>query len=298
MNPAHEHNAETAKRLYLAKSTPADDRADWLSALRDARQLVADALRVSNFLFDIELSLTINAQHCLVFRHMVAPPKSQDQFKLLCPAYSKSCENKGSGLKARVAQEVATLIIERMDPSIGKWLRHKRPPQRREIEEVFHRVSPIIAAQMAATARRNRLAFEQESAVMSLLIANGWTKLPSRLIDTRAQVNEKHFMHKTRFATSTVAHQEVDIACGLAGTFVLAMECKVTNDETNSVKRINDVLKKHSAWKSHWGSFVETAALLEGVIAPKDVQRLEDNGVRIFWSHDLNEFSSWLSTRL
>jgi hypothetical protein len=79
---------------------------------------------------------------------------------------------------------------------------------------------------MAATARRNRLAFEQESAVMSLLIANGWTKLPSRLIDTRAQVNEKHFMHKTRFATSTVAHQEVDIACGLAGTFLLHLPGK------------------------------------------------------------------------
>ena len=50
-------------------------------------------------------------------------------------------------------------------------------------------------------------------------------------------------MHKTRFAAKT-RPQEVDIACGLQGTFVLAIECKVTNDETNSVKRINDVLKR------------------------------------------------------
>ncbi len=115
------------------------------------------------------------------------------------------------------------------------------------------------------------------------------------MIDTRAAVPEKCFMHKTRFATATTTSQEVDIACGLAGSYVLAMECKVTNDETNSVKRINDVLKKAAAWKNHWGSFVRTAALLQGVIAPKDVQRLSDAGVLVFWSHDLLQFETWLA---
>ena len=104
-------------------------------------------------------------------------------------------------------------------------------------------------------------------------------------------------MHKTRFATKT-RPQEVDVACGLKGTFVLAMECKVTNDETNSVKRVNDVLKKATAWHDHWGSFVRTAAVLEGVVAPKDVQRLTDAKVEVFWSHDLEEFRKWLSAAL
>ncbi len=75
------------------------------------------------------------------------------------------------------------------------------------------------------------------------------------------------------------------------------MECKVTNDETNSVKRINDVLKKATAWDDHWGSFVRTAALLEGVVAPKDVQRLTDANVLVFWSHDLDAFRAWLKTQ-
>ena len=105
-------------------------------------------------------------------------------------------------------------------------------------------------------------------------------------------------MKKTRFATATTAHQEVDIACGLRGSYVLAMECKVTNDETNSVKRINDVLKKATAWKHHWGSFIVTAALLQGVIAPKDVQRLTDAGVEVFWSHDLEAFARWLAQKM
>src|SRR5207244_611270 len=103
--------------------------------------------------------------------------------------------------------------------------------------------STLMAMQKMATARRSRLSIEQEYAVEVLLEANGWTKLPSKLIDERAAVPPKSFMRKTRFATATTAHQEVDIACGLTGSYVLAMECKVTNDETNSVKRINDVLK-------------------------------------------------------
>jgi len=133
---------------------------------------------------------------------------------------------------------------------------------------------------------------------VDLLLGKGWTKLPSSLIDTRAAVSSKHFMHKTRFATKTTAPQEVDIACGLKGSYVMAMECKVTNDETNSVKRMNDIIKKATAWKEHWGSFVETAALLQGVIAAKDVQRLTDNGITVFWSHELGKFSDWLDSRL
>ncbi|CAM3324289.1 hypothetical protein SPAN111604_15195 [Sphingomonas antarctica] len=85
------------------------------------------------------------------------------------------------------------------------------------------------------------------------------------------------------------------MACGLGGTVILAMECKVTNDETNSVKRINDVLKKASAWKEHWGRFVKPAALLQGVIKFGDVQRLIDAGVEVFWSHRLDLFTAWIA---
>ena len=104
-------------------------------------------------------------------------------------------------------------------------------------------------------------------------------------------------MYKTRYATATTTAQEVDIALGLRNTVVLAMECKVSNDETNSVKRVNDVLKKATAWKDHWGNFVKTAALLQGVIAPKDVDRLIDGGVEVFWSHDLATFEAWIDSR-
>jgi len=271
---------------------------DWRFKLREARRIVAAALRASNYLYDVPRALEENAGHMRVFRHLMAPPTSQDQFKLLCSDWSKASENNSRPLTRKKALKISNVFLQWRDPAIGYWLKDARQPTRSEVRSTLLRVAPLIANQDLATWKRNQLASLQEQAVVDLLLAKGWTKLPSKLIDTRAAVLPKNFMHKTRFATKTTSPQEVDIACGLKGSYVTAMECKVTNDETNSVKRINDIIKKATAWQAHWGSFVVTAALLQGVVKPKDVQRLADNGIAVFWSHDLEAFSEWLDARI
>jgi hypothetical protein len=290
----HAAHAATARRLYLENRLPAEDAEDWRAAIMAARRIIAEALRASNFLENVSDALQSSGAHTLAFRHFFAPPISQDQFRLLCPTWSKGSEKKGTPLSPDTAAAVANTVSAWRDHRLTRWLDSGRRPASVEIRRVLAALAPLIAAQMVATMKRNRLAARQENAVITLLEEKGWTKLPSALIDTRAAVPQRHFMHKTRFATATSAPQEVDIACGLPETVVLAMECKVTNDETNSVKRINDVLKKAAAWRTHWGSFVKTAALLEGVIAAKDVERLIDSNVVVFWSHELETFSAWL----
>ena len=293
----HAAHAAEAKRLYQEARDPAEGAADWKLALREARHVLAKALRASSYLLDVGAALQESGGHMLALRHFLAPPISQDQFKLLCPDWPKTSERSGSPVAAVPARAVAEAFGHWRDRYLTRWLGAGRRPTRTELREVLLALSPLIAAQTFATTRRNRLAAKQEQAVTKLLEAKGWTRLPSSLIDRRAAVPEKHFMHKTRFATATSAPQEVDVACGLRDTVVLAMECKVTNDETNSVKRVNDVLKKAEAWKTHWGSFVVTAALLEGVIAAKDVERLVDAKVQVFWSHNLDVFSDWLDSQ-
>ena len=298
LKAVHSAHAAEAKRLYLEARDASEGSEDWRLALREARLVLWKALRASDYLRDVAGALQESGSHMLAFRHFLAPPISQDQFKLLCSAWSKGSEKSGSSVNMDTSGIVAATFDEWRDRSLTQWLDEVRKPTDREIREVLLALSPLIAAQTVATTKRNRLAAKQEQAVVTLLEEKRWTKLPSSLIDTRAAVPERHFMHKTRFATASVTPQEVDIACGLKNTIVLAMECKVTNDETNSVKRINDVLKKAEAWKSHYGNFVVTAALLEGVIAAKDVNRLIDQKVYVFWSHDLNSFSSWLDEQV
>lgn len=296
VDPIHLKNCEIAKERYIASRNARSGLNDWHTKLRDARRMIAKALRASDYLRDIAGALAVNAGHMRTFRHLMAPPISQDQFILLCSDWSKGAENGGKAISASRATAASAIVHEWIDPGICGWLSSGRKPTLAEIRVVFLRTAPLIAHQDLATWKRNQIANQQEQEVIKLLDSKGWTKLPSKLIDKRATIPPRHFMHKTRFATNTTTPQEVDIACGLKDTYVAAMECKVTNDTTNSVKRVNDVVKKASAWKEQWGRFVVTAALLQGVISPKDVQRLTDNDVLVFWSHDLATFGDWLDT--
>lgn len=290
----HVLNAAKAEALYLDNMKPAEAKADWLFAMREAREFAKDALRASSYLRNIAGALKSSGTHALIFRQILSPPLSQDQFRLICKSYSKSKEKKGGQISANVAGDIAAVIHERMDYSLAPWLNAGRTPTREDVTLFLKVVSTMLAQQRIQTARRNRLARIQETAVIDLLLGSGWTQLSGSTIDERGQVATQCFMHKARFTTATTAAQEVDIACGLKRSRVLAMECKVTNDRTNSVKRINDVIKKSSAWKTQYGKFLTTAALLQGVIAPKDVQRLTDNEIEVFWSHDLTALSDWL----
>lgn len=291
----HEQLRAEARKLYEGGLIPEDRALDWRQALLESRLLIIAALRASDCLIDIDGALAKSGCHMLVFRHFMAPPTSQDQFKLICPRWPKTSEKSKASVKADVATVVSDSLNSWLSPYLAPWIVEGRRPRRREIEKLLTAVAPLMASQRVATARRNRLAARQEQDLISRLEKLGWTRRKSKLIDQQAPLKTKEFMHKARFASGIAGRAEVDIALGLLDTVVLAMECKVTNDETNSVKRINDVLKKADAWKDHWGNFVRPAALLEGVVKMSDIRRLLDKNIEVFWSHRLDLFEAWLA---
>jgi hypothetical protein len=288
---------EVAARLYAASMSAPTMAASWKQATGAARLAVGRLLRQSRYLTDVEAALRINAGHGLALRQMLAPPLSQDQFAIVCPAYNKGAENGQRPLSADRCRGVAEAFLAWRDRGLTRWLTEDRRPTAAEVRRLIQAVTPLLAGQLHLTAKRTQSSTLQEEAVVSLLAAKGWERLPSRVVDERATLGARQFMKKTRYATET-RPQEVDIACGLGATMVLAMECKVSNDVTNSVKRINDVLKKATAWRGHWGTFVKPAALLQGMVAYKDVERLTHAGVNVFWSHDLPRFERWLDDHM
>ncbi|MBX3592928.1 XamI family restriction endonuclease [Sphingomonas sp.] len=290
----HAEFCAEARGHYLADRNAASDAEDWKTALWFARRAIVAFLRTSNFLGDVSGALVQSGIHTLALRHFLAPPISQDQFRLICPGWPKGTEKTGKGLKPAIADAVAAIFNERRSRRMTPWIDRGRPPELRELFATISAVAPLIASQQVSTTSRQRLAALQEGAVIAVLEERRWTKLQSGIVSTGGQIPAMSFMHKTRFASGPNEAQEVDIACGLGGTVVLAMECKVTNDETNSVKRVNDVLKKAAAWKHHWGTFVRPAAVLQGVIKFQDVQRLLDAGVEVFWAHRLDLFAEWI----
>lgn len=286
-------DAKVAEALYVEALTSSSAAQDWYDATRLSRKMVFSALRATAYLTNIATALAKDGRHAAVLRQMAGPPISQDQFALLCPVYNKQTEKPGRRMTGDAATNVATTLLRMRDRRLTRWLDANRKPSTAEIRAVVHTITPLMSKQTVETLRRNRLSAAQERAVIDLLQAAGWNKITSGIVEQSSTLPIKHFMQKTRFATKT-RPQEVDIAFGLGKSVVLAMECKVTNDRTNSVKRVNDILKKATAWQDHWGSFVRTAAVLQGVIADRDVARLTAANVIVFWSHDLKAFAKWL----
>jgi XamI restriction endonuclease len=289
---------QQSRDAYIASRNPVEGAKDWRKSLYEARRLIANTLRSSDYLRDISAALQRDGGHALVLRHLVAPPISQDQFKLICPSYSKATENARRPVAKANADLIAAVVSDWLSKRLVPWLSKDRQPSRRELTSTLEAISPLIAWQRIATAQRTKLSRQQEQAVVGKLEAMAWTKVASTVITQGASLPPRSFMHKALFASGIGQNQEVDIACGLTSTFVVAMECKVTNDETNSVKRINDVLKKANAWKDHWGNFIRTAALLQGVVKFSDVERLLDANIDVFWSHRLDLFAEWLEAQM
>ena len=268
--------------------------AEWRRVCRLVRRRVLKSLIETNYLRDLPASLTKTGAHLLVLRHLFAPPISQDQLKLILPSYPKGAEKQATKLSVAAAHAFATAFAARRDPTLTPWLTTNADPTRRQIRKLLHTLTPMISSQIFNTERRSRLAEEQEASVDALLSAKGWTKIRSQTVSNPVDLGAKRYMRKTRCKSSKTATKEVDIACGVTADLIIAMECKVSNDATNSVKRVSDVMDKTKAWKEQWGGFIQTAALLQGVVAYKDVARLLNSDVLVFWSHDLQPLSDWL----
>lgn len=292
----HMEASEKAVRIYVAEMAPGPLAAEWKQVCRSVRKEILRTLIETQGLRDLQGSLTRTGRHLLVLRHLFAPPISQDQLKLIVPSYPKGAEKRDSRLSSKAADEFAGAFAARRDKGLTAWLTTNSNPNRRQVKRLLDTLTPMISSQIFNTVRRNRLSNEQEMAVVGLLEGKGWTRSPSTTVNNTADLPPLHFMRKTRCRTRT-ATKEVDIACGVSPSLLLAMECKVSNDATNSVKRVGDVMDKTKAWNDQWGGFIQTAALLQGVVAMKDVKRLLDSDVLVFWSHDLQPLADWLDSR-
>ena len=292
----HQEAADKAVQIYISGMAPDPLASEWRQVCRTVRKEILQTLVETQGLRDLEGSLTKTGSHLRVLRHLFAPPISQDQLKLILPSYPKGAEKTASALTQQAAKDFASAFAARRDKRLTTWLATNANPNRRQVKRLLDTLTPMISSQIFNTVRRNRLSDDQERAVVALLEAKGWARSSSHTVNNPADLPPQHFMRKTRCKTRT-ATKEVDIACGVNPSLIMAMECKVSNDATNSVKRVSDVMDKTKAWNDNWGGFIQTAALLQGVIAYKDVARLLDSDVLVFWSHDLKPLADWLDSK-
>lgn len=290
----HLDQSKSAMDIYVSGMAPEPLAREWRQVTRAVRKEILRTIIDTNGLRDVYGTLINTGRHLLVLRHLFAPPISQDQLKLIAPLYPKGAEKKGSRLTKAAAKQFSDEFLNRRDKFLTSWLTTNSKPTRAQLKRLLDTVTPMISSQIFNTVRRNRLSDEQELAVEKALQAAGWSRVSSTTLESPGDIMPDSYMRKARCRSSKTATKEVDIACGINAKLIMAMECKVSNDGTNSVKRVNDVMDKVKSWNDTWASFIQTAALLQGVVLYKDVARMLSNDVEVFWSHDLDRLVEWL----
>lgn len=227
-------------------------------------------------------------------RYLAGPPISNDDLKVIADVESIAPGVlKKSPAELRKVFDVISRVI---DPHRFPWIEAGESPTQQQREAALLASSVLLAAQRIATERRNDGKKAQEDKVKSYLVSLGFSEVPAQTINTIVKGPQA-----MQFCSECqLGERKADVVVRLHDTRLLAIECKVSNSATNSVKRLNnDAAVKAKYWIQQFGSSqVVPSAVLAGVFKVLNLTQAQNNGLSVFWSHDLEKLGSFIeSTR-
>jgi hypothetical protein len=265
-----ELSAEAAASAQLFRAERLADADAWSShveaALRKFRSLFQKLdILVPKAIGDEALAQAYGARLGEAIRYLAGPPISDDDLRVIADVESLA---PGALVKDKRALRKVFEVVERViDPYRFPWVRRGAAPTPEQLAAALTASAVLLAAQRIATERRN----EGKDAQASQFCAE-----------------------------CLLGERKADVVLRLHDTRLMAIECKVSNSATNSVKRLNnDAAAKAEYWLKVFGtSQVVPAAMLAGVFKVRNLEQAQQRGLALFWSHDLVRLSAFVeSTR-
>lgn len=226
------------------------------------------------------------------FRYLPGPPISKDDLKEIAET-SLSRKSMKNPVNARA---VVKTVLAGLDRRRFPWVSEGREPTAVEREASIIASASLIASQLRATERRNEGKALQEASVFAALEGTGFKRVPARKINTLVDApGPGQFCSE-----ALLGGRKADVIIRLWDQRVLAIECKVSNSSTNSIKRLNnDAAAKAQHWTRQFGTEqLIPSATLSGVFKLGNLTDAQKSGLTLFWAHDLGTMTTWIeSTR-
>ncbi|HEY3536659.1 MAG TPA: XamI family restriction endonuclease [Trinickia sp.] len=225
-------------------------------------------------------------------RYLAGPPISDDDLQVIADVDSIA---PGVLTKNPEALREVFGVIERViDPHRFPWVKAGISPTESQREAALLASSVLLAAQRIATERRNEGKDNQEGKVKDYLRSLGFAEVSTVPISTIVKGPQA-----MQFcAECQLGDRKADVVVRLHDTRLLAIECKVSNSATNSVKRVNnDAAAKAEYWIKQFGTAqVVPAAALAGVFKVRNLEQAQTRGLSLFWSHDLDKLGEFIES--
>jgi len=266
---------------------------DYLEAFDDYQGSIEELLEATVDLTDLDTSAldVLTDQKLLdAFRYLGGPPISHDDLKTVADAASlhPTKLREDPGMVGRIVRVVLMGIDRRRFP----WVLENREPNEAERNAAVLASAALMAAQRAATKRRNEGKKGQEGRVEAVLSGGGLVKVAKRTVATSAQAPSPGEL----CGESLLGNRKADFILRLWDHRIMPIECKVSNSATNSVKRLNnDAVVKAVMWREDFGvTQVVPAAVLSGVYKLHNLEEAQSRGLTLFWAHELESLLDWI----
>lgn len=225
-------------------------------------------------------------------RYLTAPPISKDDLNtVMCRSVNGTAIRVDQGF----ADALMELIRQTIDPKRFPWIAAGATPTAEELHVAKVASAVVATCQRVQTKRRGDEKAELEGAVVRLLDALGFTRIPTprgSIIHTEDLPKAGEYM-----VGATLGNDNGDYIIGLYDRRRLALECKSSNSEVNSRKRVNkEVIKDAKNWDAQFGAQVLTAAALRGVFKPDYIRDVQNTPIMIIWEHRLEDLEVFIES--
>lgn len=227
-----------------------------------------------------------------VLRNMDRPTVSEDDFK--------SLSDTGTAAASRFQDEqlssAALEYIERnLNMDIFPWIEAGEQPTDKQKHAACVAVSALIADQKTKTMMRGQSSHAQEKMVRDTLV----NECGMRIVDGHdfAMLSDAPKPGEVFKRETKVDGTKAGVVFGLFDGRIMCLECKVSNSEVNSYKRLNhEAVDKVAKWKETFGRQCVSGAVLQGCFKTSNLLAAQEEGAYLFWSADLSELIKFVNS--
>ena len=241
---------------------------------------------------DVLASLWSSDSGRTAFRYLGAPPISKDDLETLAEAKLSVASARDFQVKGGRLMAVMRAIL---DPRRFPWIAQQRVPTPAELRAAALATTSLIASQRVQTLRRGDEQSMVEGAVKGLLIGMGWNLAPTRPPRGVQNLLNDSPPNNTFLTQVNLGSDSADVLVRLRDGRLLAIECKGSNSEINSRKRLNkEAAQNARAWLARFGGQVVPAVALQGVFKDRYVGEAQDTPMLIFRGHRLSDLMAFV----
>lgn len=265
----------------------------YLNLFDDYRGVVEEVLEQTVDLSRLRaqaLALVADERKLEVLRYLSGPPISADDLKVLLQV--KSLAASQFRAEPELVDRLMKFVRDSHDRRRFPWLNEPWKPEEHDRNAAIMATTALLAMRRLETMRRNTGKASQERLVAMQMRASEFKQVQTREVKTLNDAPRAGEFCRE----SLLGSRKADFIVGLPDGRTMALECKVSNSATNSIKRLNnDAAVKATTWRSDFGTVqVVTAAVLGGVYAIRNLVEAQDRGLTLFWAHDLEAMVGWI----